>query len=173
MEKVLDVHTVSSFPKIRSSKKLYSLSEVGAGARLFHERCDNQGPTVILVRANTNYIFGGFNPSSWMAECVYSESNDAFLFSLMREGQKGCIKCEVRKERADKAIKLNEAQYSPGFGESDISDLFISFKAPSKSYSLLGNVYKLPKGERGDHFLAGKPSDWKVHEIEIYSVEII
>ena len=72
----------------------------------------------------------------------------------------------------EKAIKLNEENFSPGFGESDISDLFISFKNPKKSYSLLGNVYKLPPGMRSDSFLAGKPTDWEIHEIEIYSVLI-
>ncbi len=72
----------------------------------------------------------------------------------------------------DKAIKLNEESYSPGFGESDISDLFISFKNPKKSYSLLGNVYRVPSGMKGDMFLAGKPTDWDIQEIEIYAVQL-
>ena len=108
-----------------------------------------------------------------MAECVYSETDEAFLFSLLRNGVSNAVKCPVRKEKADKAIKLNEMQFSPGFGESDISDLFISFKQPSKSYSLLGNVYRAPRGERSDSYLAGKATDWRIHEIEVYACEII
>ncbi len=57
---------------------------------------------------------------------------------------------------------MNDEGYSPGFGESDISDLFISFKNPKKSYSLMGNVYKIPNGYKPDSFLAGKATDWDV-----------
>ena len=78
----------------------------------------------------------------------------------------------IRGSRCDRAIKLNEEGYSPGFGESDISDLFVSFKNPRKSYSLLGNVYKLPLGTKSDTFLAGKATDWDVHEIEVFAVSL-
>jgi len=47
-------------------------------------------------------------------------------------------------------------KYSPAFGEANISDFFISFKNLSNSYSMLGNVYKLPPKEDGETFLAGK-----------------
>lgn len=57
---------------------------------------------------------------------------------------------------------MNNEDFSPGFGEGDISDLFISFKNPKKSYSLMGNVYKLPSGYKADSFLAGKATDWDV-----------
>ena len=71
------------------------------------------------------------------------------------------------------AIKQNEVMYSPGFGEIDFSDLFISFKNLNKSYSNLGRVYKLPKNENGKTFLAGKESDWKIEDVEVYAIEVI
>ena len=38
------------------------------------------------------------------------------------------------------------------------------------SYSMLGNVYKLPKGFKGDTFLAGRHNDWNVEEVEVWAV---
>jgi hypothetical protein len=51
-------------------------------------------------------------------------------------------------------------KYSPAFGEANISDLFIAFKNLSNSYSMLGNVYKVPDKVDGEIFLAGKKKDW-------------
>jgi len=48
--------------------------------------------------------------------------------------------------------------------------LFIAFKNLSNSYSMLGNVYKLPRGFKSETFLAGRHNDWKIDEIEIWSV---
>ena len=35
---------------------------------------------------------------------------------------------------------------------------------------MLGNVYKLPKGYKGDTFLAGKHNDWVVEEVEVWAI---
>jgi hypothetical protein len=76
----------------------------------------------------------------------------------------------VKVEKKEKAIKQNEGNYSPAFGEANISDLFIAFKNLGNSYSMIGNVYKLPKGYKGDTFMAGRHNDWKVDEVEVWGV---
>ena len=100
----------------------------------------------MIVKANEGYIFGGFAPTSWVSEFLYSECDDAYLFSITDGKGRKAIKCPIKSERKDKALKQNEKNYSPSFGEANISDLFISFKDLKNSYSMLGNVYKLPKG---------------------------
>ena len=35
---------------------------------------------------------------------------------------------------------------------------------------MLGNVYKLPSGEDGETFLAGRKKDWQVDEVEVWSI---
>ncbi|CDW71558.1 b-box zinc finger family protein [Stylonychia lemnae] len=184
---MINKEMISLFPRFNQASLIFKLTEDGLGTRAFHKACDNKGATIMLVKANKHYIFGGFNPQSYMSENLYLECEDAFIFSLARKVQNYIlpnqqpheeqsnisyvpIKCPVRSSKLDKAIKLNEENFSPGFGESDISDLFISFKNPKKSYSLLGNVYKLPYGMKGDTFLAGKATDWDIQEIEIFAV---
>lgn len=128
----------------------------------FHEKCDNRGPTIMFVKANGGHIFGGFNATSWLSDFCYSESQDCYLFSVTDGKSRPPIKCGIRTHKKGQAIKQNETKYSPAFGEANISDLFIAFKNLSNSYSMLGNVYKLPKGENSETFLAGKQKDWVI-----------
>ena len=138
------------------------LSRDGSHPQVFHKLCDDKGATLTFVKANEGHIFGGFNPTSWVSQFIYAECEDAFLFSITDGRGRKPAKCPVKKDKADKAIKQNEMNYSPGFGEANISDLFIAFKNLRNSYSVLGNTYKLPKGFNGDTFLAGKHSEWDI-----------
>lgn len=42
----------------------YRASRDGWGARNFHRKCDDVGPTLILVKCETN-VFGGFTDKPW------------------------------------------------------------------------------------------------------------
>jgi hypothetical protein len=51
-------------------------------SRTFHEHCDNKGATMTFVLANGGFIFGGYNPKSWVNEFSYSDAPDAYLFQV-------------------------------------------------------------------------------------------
>jgi hypothetical protein len=44
-------------------KLLYKASQHDFAASTFHQRCDNEGPTLIIIEAN-EYLFGGYTPNS-------------------------------------------------------------------------------------------------------------
>lgn len=114
-----------------------------------------------MIKANQGHIFGGYNPVSWISDFTYTESDEAFLFSVTDGQGRKPIKCPIKDSKKHMAIKQNESKYSPAFGEANISDLFIAFKNLGNSYSMLGNVYKLPKeADDGETFLAGRKKDW-------------
>ena len=56
-------------------KLCYRATEHSCSAASFHERCDNKGPTVTLVRVNQN-VFGGYVDKSW------ASSKDQYFFSV-------------------------------------------------------------------------------------------
>lgn len=114
----------------------------------------------MIVKANHGHIFGGFNPQSWISDFAYTDTLKSYLFSVTDGKSRRPIRCPVRKSKAHHAIKQNDMKYSPAFGEANISDLFIAFKNLSNSYSMLGNVYKVPDKVDGEIFLAGKKKDW-------------
>ena len=48
-------------------KLCYRASTHGWYAKDFHARCDDQGPTIVLVKVD-EYIFGGFTDTNWKGE---------------------------------------------------------------------------------------------------------
>ena len=162
-----------TLPKIKNGILLYQISRDGPSANLFHDLCDNKGPTLILVKTDTGHVFGGFNPLSWISEYMYNESENSFLFSLTDGKYRKPIRCKVKNSLKRYAIKQNEKDYSPGFGEANNADLLIAFKNLKNSYSKLGNVYKCPRGFDQDEFLAGKSKDWNILDVEVYAIDVM
>jgi len=124
----------------------------------------------MFVKANHGYIFGGYNPHSWMSDFSYTDTKEAYLFSVTDGKNRRPIRCPVKHSKSHHAIKHNEPKYSPAFGEANVSDLFIAFKNLQNSYSMLGNVYKCPSKEDGEIFLSGKKKDWEIDEVEVWSL---
>ena len=160
-------------PKIKSGILLYQISKDGASPITFHEKCNNKGPTLTIIKTNDGHIFGGYNPISWINEAMYNECDDSFIFSLSDGMNIKPIKCPLKKYMKKYAIKQNENMYSPGWGEVDNADLFISYKNLENSYSSLGRCYKVPKDIDPNTFLAGKPNKWGIEEVEVFAIEVI
>ena len=59
---------ISAIPDLKPTtviKLLYRGSRDGWDAKDFHRLCDNQGPTVTLVKSSAGRISGGFTTVSW------------------------------------------------------------------------------------------------------------
>ena len=52
-------------------KLLYRASEHGYSAKSFHNYCDNQGPTLIVIKSSEGWIFGGYTTQSWSGDGIY------------------------------------------------------------------------------------------------------
>ena len=65
-------------------KLIFKMSENGTKSEDFHKTCDNQGPTLTLVKTTKNKIFGGFTPLNWLSEGggTNDPTNQTFIFSL-------------------------------------------------------------------------------------------
>eukprot|EP00299_Pterocystis_sp_00344_P014602 c7242_g1_i1.p1 GENE.c7242_g1_i1~~c7242_g1_i1.p1 ORF type:complete len:475 (-),score=109.22 c7242_g1_i1:50-1474(-) len=59
---------------------LYSLSKHGISLNTFYRLTEDQGPTVIVIRASSGCVFGGFATESWRPEHQYYGSGDCFVF---------------------------------------------------------------------------------------------
>ena len=59
---------MSAIPDLKPTtviKLLYRGSRDGWKAEDFHKLCDNQGPTVTLVKSSAGRVSGGFTTVSW------------------------------------------------------------------------------------------------------------
>ena len=144
----------------------------------FHQNWDNQGPTLLLLKTDTNCIFGGVSPQGFVSINNYAGSEYAFLFSFKTITGREPIIWKVKPDMAPYAVKNNESKYSPGFGQSNKSDLFISFKNLNKSYSWIGNAYELPTLDDDlsigfntpETFFSGSEKEWRISNIEVFSL---
>ncbi len=53
-------------------KLIYRASEHGYTAKSFHQYCDDQGPTLVIIKSREGNIFGGYTTQSWRGDCIYS-----------------------------------------------------------------------------------------------------
>ena len=61
---------------------LFRGSRDGMTSKIFHNKCDNQGPTITLYKNDKNNIFGGYASISWLNNGCYKDAPDCFLFTL-------------------------------------------------------------------------------------------
>jgi hypothetical protein len=60
---------------------IFRASKLGWNSTNFHTYCDNEGPTLIIIRAN-NRTFGGFTTRTWAGNNISKGDMDAFIYSL-------------------------------------------------------------------------------------------
>ncbi|XP_056303328.1 interferon-induced protein 44-like isoform X2 [Danio aesculapii] len=59
---------------------LYKASVHGYNASAFHQRCDRQGPTILVAYNSSGYIFGGYTSVDYTQSGQYIADEDIFLF---------------------------------------------------------------------------------------------
>ena len=66
----------------KSMELIYRGSRDGTTSNKFHEKCDNQGPTICLYQNEKGYIFGGFTYISWTSDGSTHKTSECFIFTL-------------------------------------------------------------------------------------------
>ena len=75
-----------------------------------HQKIDDEGPTVTLVKTSKGNIFGGFTNASWDKASGFKSDSEAFVFSVDTGA-----KYPVDKNQAQKAICCSKSR-GPYFG---------------------------------------------------------
>jgi hypothetical protein len=145
---------------------LYKLKSQGSfSASQFHSSCDNNGPTLTVVRTDKGYRFGGFTSQSWTSNSSGSSVNDptAFLFSLEYKEH-----YPISDSTNGNNAIYNYYTYGPTFGSTN--DICIADNC-SKNYSSYTNFPYYYGGKscfcRG---LTGGYYNFKVDELEVYKI---
>ncbi len=61
---------------------LYKASVHGYQASAFHQKCDRQGPTLLVAYNHSGYIFGGYTSVDYSQSGQHITDEDTFLFSI-------------------------------------------------------------------------------------------
>ena len=140
-------------------KLCYDARKNGDDKNNFDKFCHNAGPTLLVIKTESNYIFGGYTKENWenTNETSYKKDNTAFLFSLNNKER-------IKVKNSDRAI-VNDKNYGPIFGHGNAYEICLF-------YPLLSNKIQIMEGgDYGDkkNILIGNESK-KPIEIEIYKV---
>ena len=62
---------------------IYRGTRDGSSSNDFHNKCDNKGESIILIKNNKDNIFGGYTSYPWgKGNGNYHSAPDSFLFTL-------------------------------------------------------------------------------------------
>ena len=140
-------------------KLIFKMSKHGYKGEAFHRYCDNEEPTLILIKSKNNHVFGGFTPLSWGKEIrPKDKSNQTFVFSLDRNKKFDIL------DLNEHAIRCNKEE-GPVFGNCDIKVGEDMRKIDSYSE---GNYF--PKDCLEISGTKGEDESFETEELEVYKL---
>ena len=96
---------------------IHKASKDGFDAASFHTHCNNQAPTMTIIRSNNNCLFGGYTAVPWTSDGTYKNDATAFLFTLTNPHNIPPTKYLVTASSAASAV-MHNATHGPYFGNS-------------------------------------------------------
>ena len=143
---------------------LYRGSRDGMSNEIFHNKCNNQGPTISLIKSEKDYIFGGYASIDWTSYGNYRKAPESFIFTLTN-----MYNIELTKfPNSDPNYSIgDDTTYGPVFG--NCFDICIQFPSSHqinfpKSYDdVLGKGKSIFTGDN-------KVSNFNLKEIEVFKL---
>ncbi|WAQ94454.1 IF44L-like protein [Mya arenaria] len=149
---------------------LYSITMDGCDASVFHQKCDNQGPTLTVLYNKESSVYGGYTGLSWESGAGSRTDNSAFLYQMYFSGLKTLKKCSVKIGKQSLIQHHTWVRYL----EVVLCITSIIQKSSSGEYNLNGNM-QLHFGKNYD--TAGISSKEfnnghiRVTELDVYAVK--
>jgi hypothetical protein len=156
---------------------LWRGSRDGFGVRVFHRRCDDRAPILVLIQDKEGNIFGGFAVVAWESRAILASaqadpSQKSFLFSLKNPHKSPARQFALKTERRNSALHWSSL-CGPSFGDGwSQPDLLISDNCHANAKSstcAFGDSYANDTGLDGKTFFTGSPY-FTVKEIEVFEI---
>ena len=139
---------------------LYRGTRDGKSCKDFHNKCDNEGPTICLYKSEKGYIFGGYAPISWKSSGGWQKHNDSFIFTLTNIYDKPTKFPHIEGQDSVK----HASDRGPTFDDFYIYDNFkCQLNFPSGHKDVLGKGKSIFTGDNND-------SSLNIKEIEVFKL---
>lgn len=157
---------------------LYSATRDGFGANIFHQKCDNRGPTLVVIKSANGYLFGGYASVPWDSSATNKKAKDSYLFTLTNPHNIAPTKylCNTYQENEGyyEEGPYYQVTYNPNCGPvfGNYSDISITNNANSNNKSCTGfpNSYKDTTGHhQGANTFTGA-RNFVVADYEVFQV---
>ena len=142
-----------------TAQLLYRLTRDGELYKTFHEKCDNKGPTLVLIYNTSNIKTGGYTPLSWDSSSDWKNDNDTFIFNLTNKK----IFEKPNKNNTD-SIYCNY-NYGPWFDNFGFERAHNMKECKFQVGKAFLNANEIIPNENKDKY-------FKVKEVEVYKIVI-
>lgn len=154
-------------------KLIYRATRDGDSSKMFHEKCDNIGPNITVVKTGNGYRFGGYTRNNWehLKEDI---KKDPEIGSSKEDINAFCFSLDLNK--IYKNCKYNEGvifccnNYGPTFCRNFFS---INDNMFSKGGYCLKKDYSYFEGQDIDYEITGGKRVFKVVEVEVLEILFI
>ena len=142
---------------------LYRGTRDGMSGDAFHNKCNNKGPTVSIIKNEKGYIFGGYTSINWQGGDSWRSAPDSFIFTLTN--MYNIAPTKFPNTNSDSIHDYSS--YGPTFGGG--CDIHIHFN--SGHFTNLGHSYKDVLG-KGYSIFKGDNDNYKFNlkEIEVFKL---
>ena len=142
---------------------IYRGTRDGSESQAFHNKCDNQGPTIILCKNEKDNIFGGYASISWTSDNNYHAANGSFLFTLTNIH--GTAPTKYPNAKNYEYAVYHYFGYGPTFGNGfDLCICNTSFS------TYLGYAYSDVLGKGNSIFSGDNNNYFKLKELEVFKL---
>ena len=148
---------------------LYRGTRDGSECNKFHNKCDNQGPTLCLCKNEKDNIFGAYASVSWTSDNKYHIANGSFLFTLTN--MHGTAPTKYPNTQNYNYAVYHGNDRGPSFGGNHDLSIWDNFLNNNSSYANLGYSYPDILG-RGNSIFSGDNNNnyFKLKEIEVFKL---
>ena len=148
---------------------LYRGKKDGSECNKFHNKCDNQGPTLCLCKNEKDNIFGAYASVSWASNNEYNAANGSFLFTLTN--MHGTAPTKYPNTQNYNYAVYHGNDRGPSFGGNHDLSIWDNFLNNNSSYASLGYSYPDVLG-RGNSIFSGDNNNnsFKLKEMEVFKL---
>jgi len=152
----------------KSMELIYRGTRDGSDCNSFHNKCDNQGPTIVLCQNEKGNIFGGYASISWTSDNQYQKADESFIFTLTN--MHGTVPTRYLDKKHPQNAVYHGNDRGPSFGGGHdiyICNNFLNNNCSSNighSYQdVLGKGYSIFSGDTNTR-------NFKVKELEVFKL---
>ena len=155
----------------KNMELLYRGTRDGSESKSFHNKCDNQGPTIFLCKNEKGNVFGGYASISWTSDKKFHNANGSFLFTLTNiHGIAPSKYANINPNKNNFAV-YHGSDRGPAFGNYHDLKIDDNYLNNSNSYSYIGDTYQDILGKGGSIFSGDINNNcFKVKELEVFKV---
>lgn len=138
----------------------------GFDAKIFHSLCDKYKESIVVIKSESNNIFGGYAADSWSGS-NYSSNSKSFLFSLVNLVNTP----QIIKSKGQGNETYRYSSYGPTFGSGHDIYICTASNTSNGSYSNFPTSFVAATNFTGtaNTFFAGT-YNFKTKEIEVFGL---